>query len=132
MANAHDRTRKHGHAVAVGWITPPYVPILRQARLLASSAGSCRCAGDKNPWSHMGVLHTHRDSLGRGLFWRQQWMLTWTWSGDLGAGLLSSFAVPMSPLHPLPPKLQFFRSVANHHKPIWIPVLSCLVDLTIS
>lgn len=47
-----------------------------------------------------------------------------------GGGLLPSSAVPTSPLHPLTPKLQFFRSVANHQKTIWIPVLSWLADLT--
>lgn len=88
MVNAHDRTGKHRHAVAVGWITLPHMPILGQAGLLESSARSCRYTGDKNPWSHVGILHTHgdTDSLGRGLSWRQQWMLNldmeWRFGGE--------------------------------------------------
>lgn len=50
--SAQDRTWKHGHAVAIRWITLPHTPMgVLQAGPLASSAGSCRCAGDSDPWA---------------------------------------------------------------------------------
>lgn len=74
VANAYDRTCKHGHAVAARWIAPPHTPILCQAGLLAALLA---CWG-QGPLSHVGILHTlgDNDSLGRDLSWKQQWMLT--------------------------------------------------------
>lgn len=100
------------------------MPILCQAGLLAALL----VRWGQGPLSHVGILHTlgDTDSLGKSLSQRLQWMLTWTWSGDLEAGVLFSSAVPMSPLHPPTLRLHFFHSVANHHKTISdsCPVLS--------
>lgn len=125
VANAYDRTCKHGHAVAARWIALPHTPILCQAGLLAALLA---CWG-QGPLSRVGILHTlgDNDSLGRDLSRKQQGMLTGHRVELWGRG-----SCP-----PLPsPRLlailshQSFSSSAlwpTTIKPSRIPVLSCPV-----
>lgn len=52
--NADDRTWGHGHAVALGSLTPPHTPPLCQARPKFSWKLWVHWG---QPWFHLGTLH---------------------------------------------------------------------------